>query len=372
MDALIAATLAVAGQLNLWLGFDGYYGGGPRALNVVLTAVVTVSLSWRRGAPLAVLGVIFVAFPFARALGAGMTFWGDFVPFFVAAGTVAAEEQGRRRFAGLVLPAVGFLIQLDRPGARSWNDAAFFALVLTVSYGLGDALRRFRNRALVLARRTVELELAHETAVARERARIARELHDVISHNVTVVVIQAAGAERLLGRDRGEVGEVLRRVQEAGREALAEMQLLLGVLRGGADEEDELRAPRPSLARLDALVAQVREAGVPVEFDLDGDPRGLPAAVDLSAYRIVQEALTNVLRHAPGAPTTLSVRLSPAAVELAVRNDAVNAQANRHTSGSGQGLLGMRERVQLLGGRFQASSTTDGGFAIRASLPVEP
>jgi signal transduction histidine kinase len=150
------------------------------------------------------------------------------------------------------------------------------------------------------------------------------------------------------------------------------MQLLLGVLRGGADEGDELRAPRPSLARLDALVAQVREAGVPVEFDLDGDPRGLPAALDLSAYRIVQEALTNVLRHAPGAPTTLSVRLSPEAVELVVRNDAVKAQANGHTSGSGQGLLGMRERVQLLGGRFQASSTPDGGFAIRASLPVEP
>src|SRR3954454_20287451 len=177
VDIVIALALTVAGQLNLWLGFDGYYPGGPRALNVVLTLVGTLALAFRRQAPLAVFGIEFALFPVARTLGAGMTFWGSFVPFFVAIGTVASAESGRRRYLALVLPMVGLFMQMGRPGAHSLNDVAFFSLVLAVAFGLGDALRRFRERALTLARRTIELELEQQTVVANERVRIARELH---------------------------------------------------------------------------------------------------------------------------------------------------------------------------------------------------
>src|SRR3954452_20662969 len=351
VDIVIAAALTLAGQLNLWLGFDGYYPGGPRALNVLLTLVATGALAWRRRAPLAVFAIEFATFPRARTLGAGMTFWGSFVPFFVATGTVAAEESSRRRYIALVLPLVGLFMQMGRPGAHSLNDVAFFSLVLAVAFGLGDALRRFRERALVLARRTVELEIEKRTVVESERARIARELHDVISHNLSVAVLQTAGAERLIADSNPDAAEALRRAQEAGREALGEMQLMLGVLR--SDSPTEARALQPSLAHLDALVVQVREAGLPVDLRLNGDIAAIPPAADLNGYRIVQEALTNVLKHAPGAQTSIEITCTPQALELAV-DDAGSAAKRHNGTSAGHGLVGMRERVQMHGGQFEA------------------
>jgi signal transduction histidine kinase len=367
-DIAIAVALTIAGQLNLWLRFDGYYPGGPRALNVVLTLIATGALAFRRQWPMAVFGIEFVTFPLARTLGAGMTFWGSFVPFFVATGTVASEESRRRRYLALVLPFVGLFMQMGRPGAHSLNDVAFFSLVLAVAFGLGDAIRRFRERALTLARRTVELELEKHTVVTTERTRIARELHDVISHNLSVAVLQTAGAERLIAETNPQAAEALRRAQEAGREALAEMQLMLGVLRSDAPADE--RAPQPSLAHLDALVAQVREAGLPVELSLSGEMATLPAAADLNAYRIVQEALTNVLKHAPGAQTSVEITCAPAAVEIAVTDFGGSAPASNGHSG-GHGLVGMRERVQMHGGVFEAGARRGGGFAVRATLPLE-
>jgi signal transduction histidine kinase len=369
LDVAIALVLTVAGQINLWVGFDGYYPGGPRALNVVLTLVATGAVAWRRRFPLEVLGVEFLVFPVARALGAGMTFWGDFVPFFLATGTVAAEVGDRRRALALALPALGFLLALGRPGTRTLNDVAFYALVLAVSFGLGDALRRIRERALVLARRAVELEHAQDAVLAAERARIARELHDVVAHNLSVAIVQTAGAERVLGDERPEVRRALRRAQDAGREALGEMQLMLGLLRGGADGDE--RAPRPSLERLGALADQVRGAGVPVELHVEGDPAAVPAAIDLAAYRIVQEALTNVLKHAAGAPTRVSVRCGPEALELSVVDAGGRTRrVNGHPPGGGHGLVGMRERAQLHGGRLEARPRPEGGFAVSATLPL--
>jgi len=368
-DLALAAGLTVAGQLNVWLAFDGYYAGWPRPLDAVLTAAGTIALVWRRREPLAVLGIEFALFPLARAAGAGMTFWGSFVPLFVAVFSVAAEEGRRRRYLGIALPVLGFLLVLDRPGTRSFNDAAFYTLVLCVSFGLGESLRRFRERALVLARRTVQLELEQETALARERARIARELHDVISHNLSVAVVQAAGAERVLGGAQPEVTTALRRVQDAGREALAEMQLLLGVLREDGRDGDE-RAPRPTLARVESLVEQVRESGLPVALEITGDPERLPPAVDLAGYRIVQEALTNTLKHARGASTRVTV----ACTERELRIDVIDeggAHTTAEAAGGGRGLLGMRERVHLHGGRLHAGRRDEGGFGVTAVIPLE-
>jgi signal transduction histidine kinase len=368
-DLAIAILLTVAGQLNVWLAFDGYYAGWPRPVDASLTAVATLALIARRQAPLAVLLIEFALFPVARAAGAGMTFWGSFVPFFVAVFTVAAEEGRRRRMLGVVLPIAGFALALNRPGTRTFNDAAFYALVLCVSFGLGESLRRFRERALVLARRAVELELEQETALTRERTRIARELHDVISHNVSVAVVQAAGAERVLDGAHPEVAAALRSVQDAGREALAEMQLLLGVLREHGSDVDE-RAPRPTLARVDALVDQVRQAGLPVALEVVGDPAELPPAVDLSGYRIVQEALTNTLKHAGGAATRVTVVCTSQELRIDVLDEGASETGSDGQGGS-RGLLGMRERVHLHGGHLHAGRRDGGGFGVTAVIPLE-
>jgi signal transduction histidine kinase len=230
-------------------------------------------------------------------------------------------------------------------------------------------LRLFRERALVLARRAVELELEQETALTRERTRIARELHDVISHNVSVAVVQAAGAERVLDGAHPEVAAALRSVQDAGREALAEMQLLLGVLREHGSDVDE-RAPRPTLARVDALVDQVRQAGLPVALEVVGDPAELPPAVDLSGYRIVQEALTNTLKHAGGAATRVTVVCTSQELRIDVLDEGASETGSDGQGGS-RGLLGMRERVHLHGGHLHAGRRDGGGFSVTAVIPLE-
>jgi signal transduction histidine kinase len=201
--------------------------------------------------------------------------------------------------------------------------------------------------------------------VERERRRIARELHDVIAHNVSVMLVQAAAAQRALKRDPQAAVALLDVVQDAGREAVDEMQVLLGVLR----EEDDgaSLAPRPGLPRLAELVAQVRDAGLDVTLRVEGEERSLPAPVDMSAYRIVQEALTNALKHAGPARAEVLVRYGERAIELEVLDDGAGGGG----PGGGHGLIGIRERVLLYGGEFEAGARVDGGFRVHALLPAE-
>jgi signal transduction histidine kinase len=215
---------------------------------------------------------------------------------------------------------------------------------------LGDNARVRRERQEESARR----------AVADERARIARELHDVVTHNVSVMVVQAAAGNDVFDDHPEKAREALQAVEETGREALGELRRLIDVVSGG-------NAPQPGLDRLDALVEQVRRAGVHVDLTVEGTPRELPAALDLSAYRIVQESLTNTLRHAHASRATVRVRYTDAAVELEVADDGVGAGS---TDG-GLGLVGMRERVALFRGELRAGSRPGGGFAVHASLPLE-
>jgi len=196
---------------------------------------------------------------------------------------------------------------------------------------------------------------------------MARELHDIVSHNLSVVVLQAAGAQAAGSSDTG----TLEKIERSGRQALVEMRRLLGVLRQPGEQAagPEL-APQPGLAELEALADGVRAAGLPVRLVIDGDPAGLPAAVDISAYRIVQEALTNVLKHAGKASAQVSVGCSADQVLIEVTDDGTGPQAGGQ-AGGGQGLAGMRERVALFGGELTAGPRSGGGFAVRARLPLD-
>jgi signal transduction histidine kinase len=209
-----------------------------------------------------------------------------------------------------------------------------------------------------------ERDVAAREAVVEERARIARELHDAVAHSVSMMVIQA-GAERRVVED-GSTREVLQTIEQIGRGALTEMRRLVGMLR--ADSSSGPLAPQPTLADLPTLMTQVREAGLPVEFCVDGERRELPVGIELSAYRIVQEALTNALKHAGRAHASVSVRYGPDSLELEIADDGAGVPAD--VPGGGHGLAGIRERVSLYGGKFDASARLGGGFAVRVLLPL--
>jgi signal transduction histidine kinase len=199
-------------------------------------------------------------------------------------------------------------------------------------------------------------------------------LHDVVAHNVSVMVVQAGAARRTVDRDTAGAKEAMNLIETTGRQALDEMRRLLGVLRKEDDQERPALTPQPSVRYLDQLVAQVRKAGLPVELEVEGDPRPLASGVDLSAYRIVQEALTNSLKHAGPAHATVRVRYGADDVEVTVTDDGRGPEAGDGANGtaSGHGLVGIRERVALYGGELEAGPRRGGGYTVRAKLPVAP
>jgi signal transduction histidine kinase len=217
------------------------------------------------------------------------------------------------------------------------------------------------------ARMERERELAARMAIVEERGRIARELHDVVAHSVSVMVVQSGAARRLLERRPARAAEALQSVESSGREALTELRRLLGLLTEAVEAD---LSPQPGLGQLDALVERVGAAGLRVEVRTEGAPRPLPAGLDLTAYRVVQEALTNVLKHASGAPTRVVVRYLDEVLELEVLDEGGRAVPG--ADGGGRGLAGMRERVAMYGGRLEAEPRSGGGFAVRARLPLVP
>jgi len=247
--------------------------------------------------------------------------------------------------------------------------------VFAIAWVLGDNIRTRRAYLAELEARAARLEREREErderAVNEERARIARELHDVIAHNVSVMVVQASAGEEVFDSDPRRARESLAAVASTGRAALAELRRLLGVIR--AEEGDGAAAsyrPQPGLEYLDELVRQVRETGLAVELSVIGEPRELPEGIGLCAYRIVQEALTNTLKHAHASEAQVSVRYVADALELQVLDDGRGPRAVNGES-SGQGLIGMRERVALFGGELTARPRPGEGFEVRARLPLE-
>jgi signal transduction histidine kinase len=372
LDALLLAALAAAG-IGEALG-DDTLTSSDRVVGVVATLASVLVLAHRRRAPVAsFVGVCLVCAAWVGvAYGWTQGPFAGFLFLIVASFALGLHGRGHAPFVafgvlmglGMARDAYGLARGLEKAG-----DVVPSYIFFAAAFLGGIVLHRRELLATLLGERAEraerERELRAREAVADERGRIARELHDVVAHDVSVMVVQAQGAARVLEGDQPEVRQALTAIEATGREAVDEMRRLLGVLRRG---DDELAlAPQPSLAQLDVLVAGVREAGLPVELEVVGDPVALPPGVDLSAYRIVQEALTNALKHAGPARARVVVRYEAEAVELEVADDGPGVSA---ANGTGHGLVGMRERVALYGGDLEAGQRHEGGWALRARLPL--
>jgi signal transduction histidine kinase len=242
-----------------------------------------------------------------------------------------------------------------------------FGLIWTVAFALGRKFEEADDAKRRAAQAEQEREERARAAVIEERARIARELHDVVGHSVSVMTVQASAVRRLLRPEQEREREALLIVERTGREALAEMRRMVGVLR--RPEEGPALAPQPSLTHVERLVEQAREAGLSVELRVEGDPRPLPAGVDLTGYRLVQEGLTNALKHARAGRAQVVVNYGDGDLEVTVSDDGRGAGSG---DGGGHGLVGMRERVAVFGGELEAGPRAEGGYRLRAKLPVVP
>jgi signal transduction histidine kinase len=360
-DGAFALVVTVFAQLDLWLNIEGATHYGPQAATAAMTAVATLALALRRRAPLACAGIV------AAAAGAPelvtvltIQLWGDFLPLLVAGYSVARHAPARAAAAGAgALAAALVIVELRVPVSGTAANIPFIWVPFCTALAAGRALRARKHR------HEAERDASVRTAVADERERIARELHDIVGHCVTVMVVQAGAAENLLERDPRRASEPLQAIQDTGREAVAELRRMLGLLRG--EHATPALTPQPGTAELDELIAQMGAAGLPVRLDVQGAPRPLPPGIELAGYRIIQEALTNALKHAGAASATVSLRYGAQALEIEVVDDGHGGSVN----GRGHGLIGMRERAALYGGELDAGTAPHGGFRVRARLPVE-
>jgi signal transduction histidine kinase len=284
----------------------------------------------------------------------GVAVWTDASGFVIGLGALACSN---------VLSYLGDA-RLQSAGQFTWIPAVVMFLVRRV---VRD--RQLRAESLAAQAELLERQrelLAHE-AVAEERARIARELHDLAAHNVSVMVVQAGAERHALPEDQASTREALSSIEQSGRQALAEARRLLGMLRRNGEQED--LAPQPSLDQIDFLVEQIERAGLPVKLDIQGEPVPLPAGVDLCAYRVVQEGLTNALKHAGPAQAEVLLRYTAVGLDVEVRDDG-SGVPDPNGDGAGHGLIGMRERVALYGGQIQAGPRDGRGFEISVHIPL--
>jgi len=272
--------------------------------------------------------------------------------------------------AGLIIVLVGIVIVVYNIPGETASDLVFIPLRFVVAWVAGYALRERAEQAEAAEERAAqaerEREAAARVAVAEERSRIARELHDIVAHAVSVMVLQVGAVRHKLPDALAADRDALRGVELAGRTALAEMRRLLAAMRREGDEAELV--PQPGLDGLDSLLAEIGRAGLPVELHVDGQPVPLPRGVDLSAYRIVQEGLTNALKHAHASDADVTVRYRPDELEIEVRD---NGQGSKTSDGLGHGLIGVRERVKIYGGKMSAGTASSGGFVLSTSLPLD-
>jgi signal transduction histidine kinase len=374
VDAGVGIAAAALIAIAAWGPPPGLAGTGmipgPLWLRVLLPLLMGAPLVLRRRAPLLMWTAIWADLALLSLLTGnperGLAF--AFV-LFTAAYSLGAHATLRQAAAGLAVTAPLVAAIASNGGlalafsADHGPKAAALSSLQLVAFWLAGVFVRARRQAVSLAVRSAELQRQAEQAAADERARIARELHDIVAHHLSVVVLHAAGA-----RASGRADEAtLEEIEHSGRQALAETRRLFGVLR---DPDQEVgRAPQPGISELPALAGTLRAAGLEVSLSIDGDHTALPPAVDVSAYRIVQEALTNVLRHAGPARAEVTVGCSDSAVTIEVTDDGPGNPAPPALTG-GQGLAGMRERVAVFGGDLRAGPRPGGGFTVCARLPI--
>ncbi len=352
-DALLALVLVAAGLAGVIS--EGAPGVDPLALAVPVIA--GGAIAWRRSFPLPVALVVGVAATVGGLLDSSAT---PMPPLAIALYTAAAERERNR--ALIVSIPVGLAATLAPYVHQDFNWAeALLAFLLSAGIPVGLGRATFNRRRRIARDRAT----AAREAVAAERTRIARELHDVVAHAMSVMVVQAGAARAVRDRDPEAADAALHHVEETGREGLAEMRRLLGVLR---DDGDAPLTPPAGLADLDDLLARTRAAGLPVEVVVEGTPRALPPLVDVSAYRIVQESLTNALRYAGDAHARVLLRYREDGMDVEVADDGLGPA--KGGAERGHGLAGMRERAAISGGSISAGARVGGGFEVRASLPT--
>jgi signal transduction histidine kinase len=372
-DGLLAMAVAGFAQLDLRFDLDNSTHYGPDVLAAVVVAVIAAALLLRRRAPFACACVAAAAFAVPELVGQlTVTLWGHFVPLVIACYSVCRHAGHRRAAVGTALVVAAVLVAMLRlPVLGTVDNIPFAAVPLAVAAVAGRVLRRrsaHQRRTEERAARLAELERTVTGALVEERARIARELHDVVAHCVGVMVVQAGAAEDLLDRAPAEARAPLRAVQDTGQQAVAELSRVLGLLRGG---DEHGLTPQPGTGELAELVDGVRRAGLPVAFEVRGCTRPLPPGVDLAVYRVVQEALTNTLKHAGPATARVLLTYGDHEVRAEVVDDGRLAPPPAELpAAAGHGLLGLRERVALYGGELCAGPGDGRGFAVRARIPV--
>ncbi len=370
---LLIAFLAIAGMIELVVGRN--LPGAPTTslwIAIPTVAVLVLPLFARRRFPFAAPAAYWLL---AAAISFGDGVLLAFIGSLGVVGLASAFLLGNLRNplkagAGLIIVLVGIVIVVyNIPGPLPAGDFVFIPLRFVVAWVAGWALRERAEQAEAAEERAVraerEREAAARVAVAEERARIARELHDIVAHAVSVMVLQVGAVRHKLPDSVGEDRDALRGVELAGRTALTEMRRLLAAMR--RDGEDVEFTPQPGLDGLDSLLEEVGRAGLPVELHVDGEPFPLPRGIDLSAYRIVQEGLTNALKHASATLADVTVRYRPDEVEIEVRDNGLGSAT---TDGLGHGLVGVRERVKIYGGEMSAGTATGGGFVLSTRLPL--
>ena len=369
-DAALAAALTAFTQ---WEISQAPFVEGPLWVQRLTFAVMTVSVAGRRFAPFWSALVGSAGLSAQTIWGGDAAVVGGFLAGIIITHSVALYSTRLVAVAGLVVVLIGVhtytFVNLDE---FRLADEIGNAAVFVVIWGLGRAVRSRQRRSEIAeayaARVEAERDAQTRAAIADERARIARELHDVVAHGVSVMVLQAGAARQVLDRDAARARQPLLAVEDSGRQALEDMHRLLGILR--RDNDGLALAPIVGLAQVDELAAQMREVGLRVTVAVKGEARPLPPSLELSAYRIIQEALTNTLKHAGAATATVAVRYLPAAIDIEVADNG----AGHGPSGwsGGHGLVGMRERVALFGGHLTAGPRDDGpGWVLHATLPTE-
>jgi signal transduction histidine kinase len=357
---VLAVAIAVAAIIEIW----GAPLPGSQATLTVVALFATLPLLLRRRAPLVAPLTVFATLVVGSLLEPVALYDSSFFFFgaLLATWTVGEGNPNRNGVIGYAAAVATLVFVASRfPEGGGAGDyiwiTVFFSAAWVAGFAVGLRARQAHEAETRLRLTEERRRVESETAVAKERARIARELHDVVAHSLSVMTVQTAGVRRLLRDDQAREREALAAVEETGREALAEMRRLLGIMR--SDDDGAELAPQPGLGRLQALAAETRDGGFPVELAVEGDPYEVPAGVDLSAYRVVQEALENA-GGTGSAGARVVVRYEPDAIALEIGNDGEGAR---------RGLAGMRERVAFYGGTLEAGSD-NGRYVVRARIPV--
>jgi signal transduction histidine kinase len=366
VDAVVAAALF---SLAAWEVLHGPVAedvvNGPTWLNLVAVALMTLPVAFRNRAPLAAAVVVFTALAGRALLAEPLELYPPMLAAIIVTYTVAVTGTVRRTAAVLALAAAAVVVAWLRGSGGDATPEPLPSLVLLgIVATVGSVVGARDERARGMEERAAAREEQARAAVAAERESIAHELHDSVAHSLAMIALQAGGAQDVLDTDPARVRDALASMERAAREGLVEMRRLLSLT---GEDEDAALAPQPGLDRLDGLVDEARRAGLDVALEETGQRRSLPPSVDLAAFRVVQESLTNAAKHVGRCRATIALQWQPGTLQVEVTNDGTAVPGGE---GAGRGLVGMRERIRLVGGRLETGPTA-AGFRVAAWFPLE-